>query len=310
MKGNFIIKAVISALLFYYIVHDVDFGRIVESIKSADHLILVFAFFLHFIGLMLSSFRWKILLRAQKINIGIMYLFRSYLVATFFNHFLPSTIGGDSVRAYDSWKTGENKENALTVVILDRFLGLLTLLIFAIISIIFSPDLSTKIPGINFWVIVLSLGALILIWFIFSPPIRFISNLGEKDIPVISKISGFINKIDNSFNKFSNKKDKIIYSILLSILLQLNVVFYYFLISESLGLGIEFIDYFLIVPLTIFITMIPISLNGIGLRENALFLFLAPFSVIKAEAVAFAWVEYGMLLVLGIIGGIVYTLRK
>jgi len=56
--------------------------------------------------------------------------------------------------------------------------------------------------------------------------------------------------------------------------------------------------------------MIPISVNGVGLREAALFLFLSQFGVLKSEAIAFAWIEYSMLLILGAIGGIVYTLRK
>lgn len=310
MNYKFIIKAVISSFLLFYIIYDVELDDILNSIKSVDYVILMSAFLLHFVGLFLSSVRWSVLLKAQDIKIKLSYLYKSYLVATFFNHFLPSTIGGDSIRAYDSWKLGENKEKALAVVVLDRFLGLLTLLIFAIISMVFSPDLSNKISGLTFWIILLSIGAITIIWFIFSPPIMFFKNLKENKTGLISKIGGLLYKIDEAFSQFSNKKDKLIIGLFLSVLLQLNVVFYYYLISQALGLEVVFIDYFLIVPLTIFITMMPVSFNGVGLRENALFLFLAPFGVLQSQAIAFAWLEYGMLLVLGAIGGIIYVLRN
>ncbi|MCB0753674.1 MAG: flippase-like domain-containing protein, partial [Ignavibacteriae bacterium] len=238
------------------------------------------------------------------------FLFKSYLVASFFNHFLPSTVGGDSIRAYDSWKLGDNKEKAFAIVILDRFLGLFTLLIFAIIAMLYSPDLHDKIPQFWFWVFILSIGAATIIWFIFSPPTKFLNKIAQSNKGIVSKFAGIIYKMDVIFSEYVNKKLDLLFAFILSILLQSNVVFYYFAISTALGLPVVLIDYFLIVPLTIFITMIPISFNGIGLRESALFLFLSTYGVLQSEAIAFAWIEYGMLLLLGIIGGIIYSTRK
>ena len=117
-------------------------------------------------------------------------------------------------------------------------------------------------------------------------------------------------KLGSAFEQFNTQKKILIKALSLSILLQVNVVFYYFLISEALSFNIDIINFFLIVPLIIFIMMIPISLNGIGLRENALFFFLSFYGILKSQALTFAWLEYGMLLILGIMGGIVYALRK
>ncbi len=310
MKQKFIIKIIISAILLYFVVHKVNFKEIFWAIENANFNILLFALFLHIIGLFLSVLRWKILLTIQNVKAKIGFLYLSYWVATFFNLFLPSTVGGDTVRAYDSWKLGDNKEKAFAVIILDRFLGLLALLIFAVISIMFSDDIAKIVPGIHFWAFVISLGAGIIIWFIVSPPLEFFLNLSKNQKGLIGKIAGLINKIDIAFSRFTNKKKSLFLAFILSILLQLNVVLYYYAISLALNLKVEFIDYFLIVPLTIFITMLPISFNGIGLRENALFLFLAPFGVLLSQAIAFAWIEFGMLLIIGAVGGIIYMLRK
>lgn len=304
------IKIFISGVLLYFIVKDVNFNEIFESFESSNKLLLILAFSLHAVGLTISAIRWKVLLAAQGVKSQIGFLIKSYMVATFFNHFMPSTVGGDSVRAYDSWRLGENKAKALAVVMVDRFMGLLTLLIFVIIATFFTEKITSQIPNLNVWLALLSLGALSIVWFILFPPLKLFKNLTESNNSIVKKIGTLFHKLGSAFAQFSAKKGALLKAIFLSILLQANVVFYYFLISQALNFNIDIINFFLIVPLTIFIMMIPISLNGIGLRENALFFFLSFYGIAKSQAVTFAWLEYGMLLVLGTIGGIVYALRK
>ncbi|MCP5064865.1 MAG: flippase-like domain-containing protein, partial [Ignavibacteriae bacterium] len=209
-----------------------------------------------------------------------------------------------------SWRLGENKTKALAVVMVDRFMGLLTLLVFVIIATFFTEKITSKIPNLNFWLVILSSGAISIVLFILFPPLKLFEKLQNNTNSVIKKVGSLLHKLGSAFAQFSSKKDALLKALVLSIILQANVVFYYFLISEALNFNIDIINFFLIVPLTIFIMMIPISLNGIGLRENALFFFLSFYGVIKSQAVTFAWLEYGMLLILGIIGGIVYALRK
>ena len=70
--------------------------------------------------------------------------------------------------------------------------------------------------------------------------------------------------------------------------------------------------FFLVVPIATVITMLPISINGIGLRENA-FVFLLGTLGSKADrpdTIALAWLAYGIIVILGLIGCIVYILRK
>lgn len=281
-----------------------------ESFKSSNKLILVLAFSLHAVGLTVSAIRWKVLLKAQNVDAKIGFLIKSYMVATFFNHFMPSTVGGDSVRTYDSWRLGENKSKALAVVMVDRFMGLLTLLIFVIIATFFTEKITSQIPNLTLWLILLSAGAVSIVVFILSPPLKLFERLTQNKNKIVKKIGSLFYRLGSAFSQFSTKKEALVKALGLSILLQANVVFYYFLISEALSFNIDIINFFLIVPLTIFIMMIPISLNGIGLRENALFFFLSFYGIVKSQAVTFAWLEYGMLLVLGILGGIVYALRK
>src|SRR5690606_28322746 len=78
----------------------------------------------------------------------------------------------------------------------------------------------------------------------------------------------------------------------------------------SLGLPVLFLNYFLIIPAALLVMMAPVSINGIGLREGAFAFFFGLFGVGRAEAVAFAWIAYGLLLIQGLLGGLVYAFRR
>lgn len=309
-SSKIFVKIIISAFLLFIIVKDVQINDILNAVKFANIYILLIAFSLHGIGLTLSAIRWQGLLKSQNIDSKISYLIKSYMVATFFNHFMPSTVGGDSVRAYDSWKLGENKAKAVAVVVVDRFMGLLTLLIFVIISTFFANEILNQVSSLWLWILLLSIGAVLIIVFLLNPPLNLFVSIKGSKYKIISKIGSILYKFGEACSDFKNDKPVLFRGMFLSFLLQANVVFYYYLISVALGLNVPFYVFFLVIPLTIFIMMIPISMNGIGLRENALFFFLSFYGVLKPEAIAFAWIEYGMLLVLGIFGGIIYTLRK
>jgi uncharacterized protein (TIRG00374 family) len=307
---KYLSKAIISGFLFYWILKDANFNEIGNAIKTAKWYVLVIAFSLHFVGLYISAVRWRLLLKTQGVDSRIPFLLKSYLVAIFFNNFLPSTIGGDTIRAYDSWRLGKNKANAVAVVFIDRFLGLLALLTFAIVAVFFANQITSKVSFVYLWVSAAALLAFIIILMIFFPNRKIFNWLNKLSFPLINKIISKVEKIGNSFWNFRNEKRTLLISLLLSLLLQANVVFYYFLISVSLNFGIEFYNFFLIIPLSIFVMMLPISVNGIGLRENTYFFFLSIFSIVKANAIAFAWIEFSFILIQGLVGGLVYAIRK
>ncbi len=307
---KYLIKISVSIVLFYIIIKDVDFETIINSIQSAKWEVLVIAFSLHFVGFYLSALRWRLLLTTQGVKPQVSYLIRSNLIATFFNQFLPSTIGGDSVRAYDSWRLGKNKANAISVIFIDRFLGILVLLLFASITVFFADPITSKVPFLHVWIIGSGLLALFAILFMFFPNKKIFEPLNKIPISFVKKINQKILKLADSFWQFRNHKKVLFKAFLISIFLQANVVLYYYLISHSLIFGISFVYFFLMVPLSIFIMMLPISINGIGLRENIFFLFLSNFSIHASDAIAFAWIEFLFIIVLGLIGGLVYAFRK
>jgi hypothetical protein len=93
-------------------------------------------------------------------------------------------------------------------------------------------------------------------------------------------------------------------------LLQINVIFHYYLIGEALGLDIALLDYFIFIPIVHLILLIPITINGLGLREGAYLEIFAYYGILPAAAISFSWIDLAFMLIVGMLGGIIYIFRK
>jgi len=287
-----------------------NLAQIGKAVKGANIYLLLLSFSLHAIGYYASAYRWKILLAAHNMKLSISYLVQSYAVAMYFNNILPSTIGGDVVRAYDTWRAGFPKGKSITVVLVERFLGLLALLGFAIVAIFVATDFREKIPNLTYWVVGVFLLMVLMTIFIFINQ-KAISKIGLlMDLPGVRVFKKFGKKFADAFKEFRGKNKALCGAVVLSLILQINVIVHYWLISKALGMNISLVKFLFIVPIALFIMMIPVSINAIGLRENLYVFFLVPYGASIAQCIAFSWIAYGMILLLGIFGGIILSFRK
>ncbi|MEM7644510.1 MAG: lysylphosphatidylglycerol synthase domain-containing protein, partial [Pseudomonadota bacterium] len=98
--------------------------------------------------------------------------------------------------------------------------------------------------------------------------------------------------------------------LILSILLQINVVTFYWILSQSLDLDVPYAAFYAIVPIAIFAMMAPFTINGIGIREAVFIFLLGLWGIDPSLALAFAWIEFATVLAAGLLGGVVYMLRR
>jgi len=304
-------KVAVSASLIYYLVSQTELGKIGAALSSANLGLIGLSFLLHGIGYFSSSYRWQLLLRAQGFEVPVGYLVRSYAIAMFFNNLLPSTIGGDGYRAYDTSRRGIPRLKALAIVVVERFLGLFALLVFAILALALATELTTQIENLWIWSLLSFVLMAGILWFIFFKEGGALLPGGFAALPGLSLVKKQTDKMAEAFSPFQGQTKALIGSMGLSLLLQLNVIFHYYLISEALDLGIPLVKYLVIIPLSMFIQMVPISINGIGLRESFYVFFLTTiYGAPIAAALAFSWIAYGMILLLGILGGAIYAIRR
>src|SRR5437763_6823654 len=128
------VKIAVSIILLTILFSKIDVGQLWRGVRSASFVWLAVALALYSVNILASVWRWHLLLHAQSVFIQRRRLLSSFLVANFFNNFLPSNVGGDVIRISDSAKYTKSKTIATLVVLMDRGLGVLALVLVAAIA--------------------------------------------------------------------------------------------------------------------------------------------------------------------------------
>jgi hypothetical protein len=300
--------AVSLSILVLILTTQTSLREIGTVLRTINPYWLVLAFSLHAVGLFASAFRWQILARAQGDDVPLAFLAKSYLVAQFFNNFLPTRFGGDIVRIWDGSRYSRSLLKSSAIVMVDRLSGVIVLFLMAVVASLFRIEMARRIPVI--WIaLLLGLFGLALVAVFFLPVFaRLFASLRLKGI-----LDGLRRKIllfRETVLHYRTQKRAFLRATFWAVLLQVNVILYYFLIGQALHLKIHFIDYFIFIPIVLVIQIIPITINGLGLREGSYIEIFKFYGISARSAVSFSLVDVGFNLVLGLIGGIIYVARK
>src|SRR3984893_14937885 len=125
------VKLAVSVALLALLFSRIDVSRLWTSVRRASVPWLLVALSVYLLNVLAATWRWHLLLAAQDVQVRGRTLLGSFMVASFFNNFLPSNIGGDVVRISDTARAARSKTLATTVVLVDRGIGLMGLVLIA-----------------------------------------------------------------------------------------------------------------------------------------------------------------------------------
>ena len=303
-------KVAFSTGLIYYLLRNTNLETIWQSIRSADFGLILLAFVLFYLGYLVMVKRQQILLAAQNIHVGLPFLLQSFAIGMFFTNILPSSIGGDASRMYDVWRVGGSKSKAVSVILIDRFLGMFALVVFGFIAALISTEIQENIPGITIYMGLIVLVMVSILWVVFGSGSRLVDWAMGLNLGPLGFVQRLADKIIKGFELYKGRGDVLGRAILLSFILQTNVIFHFIIMTWALNIDVPATAMFIIVPIATLLMLAPVSINGIGVREAVFGFLFGIYGVATELAVAFAWVALGMLLVQGVVGGIVFMLRK
>ena len=302
-----VLKVALSAIAVAVILISVDLPEVGASLLAFDLRLIPALFLSLLVSSSLRALRLKGLLAARGTDPGFLYLLLSVLTSVFFRQFLPSMVGGDAVRGYDAWKAGATPETTVVALFIDRLLGTVALLAFVVAALLFWRNPGAQVPDIGPWLALAVLLAAASLWVLFRP------GTAAADAPSRWRRAGLLGRLRSRFGAaataYRGEYRTLGWAMLVSVALQANVVLFYWLLCQALGLPIGPGAFFIIVPLAMFVMMAPLSINGIGLREAAFIFLLGLWAVPVEQALAYAWAEYAMILSYGLVGGVVYLLR-
>lgn len=259
--------------------------------------------------------RWKLALEIQGILLPSGRAASISLVAHFFNSFLLGSTGGDLMKAYFAAReTHHLKTEAVVTVVVDRIVGLFSMLAFAVIMMPLNWDFLSNRPPLK------SLALFVFIMFA-SLTLLGIATLWSGLSKWLPKARPWLRrmpqgeKIEQSVEAcrpFGRSPSYLSRSLTYSAFLNACCVLQVAAIAKGLGLGIPFKALLMIVPSIICVSAVPITPSGLGVRENLFVLALASpdWNVTPASALSLALLTYAGSLIWSMIGGVIYLVFR
>lgn len=261
------------------------------------------------------GWRWQLLLRAAGVTTSYLHAMRLCFIGYFFNNVMPGQTGGDLVRAVLVARSLESRRaNAAMSVLIDRILGLFSLLLLAAVALVVGgwrdrPDIPERMGTVAAGVFLIIAAVVVGGGLYLSRRFRRLVGLEA----LISKLpeKNFIRKIDAAITLYRHHLPTVFVALGMSLVLQCAAITSFWSMSESLGAGVALSDCFVIFPVVMTISAVPVAPAGWGVGETLFGVFFkwfgSSFTLGVAVSILFRLITQ---LGFGLIGGIVWVLSR
>ncbi len=246
------------------------------------------------------------LLEAAGIDLPKKRLISAFAGGIFFNTFLPSSIGGDFVRSADAAYHSKKPGTVVATVLLDRLSGFTGMIAVALIALVFGYGI-IKDQRLVLVIGLLTFLLLFIILIIFNDLVSgFFLKLLSSGHP--GKFRTGFQKVLEEMRGFKEHKAVIVKNLLLSMVIQGIGPITTYMIAVSFHLEVNIVYFFVFVPIVSAVTLLPISIGGLGVRDYITILLFTRMGISKHFAFAFSLLGFFFILVYAGIGGLIYVL--
>jgi glycosyltransferase 2 family protein len=301
------LKVLLSILLFVYVVAKVSPRHVWSTVRSADPALLGAAAALFLLSSLIGSWLWARLLRAQGVGIPYPKAASYYFVGLFFNNFLPSNIGGDITRISDASKHADRMSTVFSATLLERLIGVVAIGFLAVVASIAAIE-RIHIAALYWTTLAIFLLATAFFASIFH---RGILDLFARPFRLIGagRIERALGRILDDLHGFRLEKGALIAAFAASMLVQISRIYVHYLVGLALGVRISVVYYFLFVPVLAALISLPISLNGIGVREGAAVVLFQMVGLTREQSFSIPFLTYVISVLISLLGGLIFLSR-
>lgn len=302
----FCLKLLVSGGLLAYFLSRVHIERFVDTFASANFAYIALALAVYLVTQGICAVRWTILARPLGIWTPFADMVRYYLIGMFFNLFAPSTVGGDVSRVYylvrdeQAHAAGRSVTtvHAAMSVLMDRAIGMVVLVWLGAAGLLLFPEYpipSTVRSVTLLFALALLIGALL------TPLLRRV--LPEDGHQLVVKLR-------LAFRSYRTNWRALAAGVLLSVLAHLIQAGMHVVMGWALGLNLPFSFCIIVYPLVGTFAAIPVSLNGLGLREGGYIYLLSVIGIGSETGIAFGLLLFLIVALDSLIGGIIFLLQR
>lgn len=281
MKKRLWVIRLLGVLLLIFILTRIDLPNVASAIAKVNLWYLVLVIILHLPVVFLKAWRWQYLLKMQGVTYPLRHSFPAYFSGVYLGLTTPGRLGDFARVLYLRHDKELPVGGALSSVLVDRLYDIYLLVIVGGFGLIaFSPLGERTVLFILFLVFILAVFSLFLNW-----------QIGKRAVSVIYKVSALQRlkaQIDTSVDQFyaglgGLTRKGLIFCSLLTLVAYAIYFGQCYLLALSLNLSLSFLYVTSCMAVAVLITMIPISIAGIGTRDGTL-IFLFSLQGVSAES--------------------------
>jgi uncharacterized protein (TIRG00374 family) len=296
-------KCLVSSVLLAVLFWRIDRAAFLRSLQALPAGVFLGCTTLYFLGYVISTVRWRLLLRAEGIRLSVTRLALVYFQGAFFNLFLPTLIGGDVVRGLSIYRLTGGHPASLASILVDRLSGFAALLGIALVAVAASV---AEIPGPQ-------IAGMVGMAALFLGLVGILTNArltryvtGTLRLIGLSRFEAKVEALVEAVFRYRTHRRALLWALLYSLLLQALIIVTYAFVGRSMGLSVPIRYFFLYVPLITVLGMLPVSVAGLGVREGSVVYFFGRLGVDPATALSMSLVWFSLTVVVCGLGGLAF----
>ncbi len=259
------LKFLVSGFLIWFLTKGIDFSSAAQRVAEADPVLLFASLVVIWIQICVGGLRWRSVLLAMGARFSIPDAIRLFYIGAFFSQALPSSVGGDPVRMYKTYRLGLSVREAVNGVLLER--------VFTVLSLVLLVDATQPwfTPRGDHPSADLILPTIILI------TVAAFAGVGV--LMVLDRLPGALMRwrVVRGLGNLGIDGRKVFLSrrhlprvLFWGVLTHFNISLAVFLLAMGLDLDVTMVDCLTLIPLVMLIITIPISIGGWGVRETVM----------------------------------------
>ena len=281
--------AIVAFLLWHYDARPALHTLAHEKLGFFAATLLIFV-----AGQVMSAYRWQLLAGVLGVRGSYLDFLRYYFVGMFTNLFVPGLVGGDAARAFYLGRRHHRMPEAIAATVADRGYGLLALFWFAaLIALALNRGMLPR----NVIVPTLAVGAITFAGYLASPLIARLIHVAPRPL---RRALGII-------APYLHQPSSVLPAVGLSVVLQASLAVCQYLLALGLGLTLPLSAFMLIVPIANVFASLPITLNGLGVRETMYVTLFGMAGLSSDTAIALGLLWFVATMLGGLVGVVAFV---
>lgn len=296
-----LLKGALSVALIVWVARHLDAGALARQLRGVNSSLLALAAGLIVLQTAAGAMRWQAIIAAQRGVVDFFTTFRIYYIGVFFTTCTPGGILGDVVRAWHAHRTGLALPSSISSVILDRLVVVVSLVVSSLAIVPFLPPAIQAEFPIGPVSLLLLLGLLA----------GLIGPLAISRLPAVLQKLDIVRKLSTLSDNMLRvvlRPGSLLWILLLSVLSQAMLCVAIYIVALSVGIEVGYVDFLILMPPVLLVTILPISIGGWGVRETAMVFVLTLVGVAPEHALLLSVLVGVLAIVISLPGGILWLL--